>query len=116
MQYEDDITAILNVYCRHLSRDKPGMEIKIFYNFYFSHSIDIQNYCIFCPLSYCNCFVTDIFVVTRSPHEGSEVLSRLMEALFQMMAVLATLEPAPTSPAASRHSSQCDSLLQRTDC
>ncbi|CAB3359556.1 Hypothetical predicted protein [Cloeon dipterum] len=80
-QYEDDITTILHVYCRHLAKDRP-----------------------------------DIFVITRSPREGSDAISRLLEALFQMLAVLGTLEPttAPRSPAPTR--AQLDSLLQRTDC
>jgi len=57
----------------------------------------------------------DMFVITRSPREGSEAISKLLEALFQMLAVLGTLEPAaPRSPAPTR--AQIDSLLQRTDC
>lgn len=47
-------------------------------------------------------FSLDIFVVTRKDDEMSEIFSRLMESLFQVLAAVTGLE-ASTKAARSQH-------------
>ncbi|XP_069669911.1 protein furry isoform X4 [Periplaneta americana] len=73
---EDDITGILNVFCKHLAHDK-----------------------------------SDMFVVTRTEQDLTEVFTRLMESLFQVLGAVNALDSQ-----LKEQREHGDSSLRKTEC
>ncbi|PSN33970.1 Protein furry [Blattella germanica] len=73
---EDEITGILNVFCKHLAHDK-----------------------------------SDVFVVTRTEQDLTEVFTRLMESLFQVLGAVNALDSQ-----VREQREHGESSLRKTDC
>lgn len=88
---DDDVTTAVNMYCKYLGQDRSGNILNHALNYL---KIDVS----FKIVEY----FSDIFVVTRKDDEMSEIFSRLMESLFQVLAAVTGLE-ASTKAVRGQH-------------
>lgn len=88
---DDDVTTAVNMYCKYLGQDRSGNILNRILNYFkINVSFKIVEY------------FSDIFVVTRKDDEMSEIFSRLMESLFQVLAAVTGLE-ASTKAVRGQH-------------